>query len=70
MNWTEEQLHDPKMALAIFDEAGKQISELESRIAELEKAINTFCDKSDWAADAWKAQPHIAALFSLCTKKG
>lgn len=41
-----------------------------TRMGEMQKAIDNFCDKSDWATDSWKQQPWIKALFDLRSKKG
>ena len=37
----------------------------EARVAELEAVIVEFCRRSDWAAESWKSEPHIAALFAV-----
>jgi hypothetical protein len=42
-----------------------EITRLTAEVARLQSAINEFCAKSDWAADTWKRQPWIAALFDL-----
>lgn len=42
--------------------------EMQARMAEMQAAIDAFCDKQEWAVEAWKRQPVIAELYRLCSK--
>ena len=40
------------------------------RIAALEAMIDTFVADQQWADASWKAEPHIAPLFSDAARSG
>ena len=36
-----------------------------ARCEELQRAIDAFCEETQWSCREWKELPHIAALFAL-----
>ncbi len=43
---------------------------LRAELGDYRSAVKGFCERLDWAADTYKQQPHIAALFALAARKG
>lgn len=48
--------------------AAADIASLVWHIEHLESAIAKFCDHHSWAAECWKEQDHIAALFKIAAQ--
>lgn len=46
-------------------EKQERIDAMLCEIYFLKNAIFEFCNKSKWAADAWKEQEHIKRLFDI-----
>jgi hypothetical protein len=55
----------PYTADGAIEAADREIERLRDDNHKLRTAIVEFCRQSDWAADAWKRQPHVKALFDL-----